>query len=100
MNFGSDAIVTPNPNFVNFGLASVNKMDKLGSVSVPTTRVRRPTSNSDRIRHVHDIEEETSDRVIETRANSNYILKSDFENMREIQDFEQINDPPPLTQPT
>ena len=39
----------------------------------------------------------------ETRANSNYILKSDFETMREIQYFERENismSPPPLTRPT
>ena len=36
----------------------------------------------------------------EKKANSDYILKSDFENMREIQYFEQGNDPPPLTRPT
>ena len=34
------------------------------------------------------------------RANSDYILKIDFETMREIQDFERGNDPPPLTRPT
>ena len=31
------------------------------------------------------------DRVSETRSNSDYILKSDFETMGEIQDFEREN---------
>ena len=106
MNFGSNAVFTQNPNFINLGLTSVNTTNKLGYVSVPTTRVRRPKISSDGIRHGHNTEEATADRVRETIANSDYILKSDFENMSEIQDFgwENISmswpkmlDPTPLT---
>ena len=46
MHFGSDSVVTPNPNFVNFRVASVNATDELGLVSATTTRFRRPTSSS------------------------------------------------------
>ena len=38
--FGSNSVVTPNPNFVSFGSASVNSKDKLGSINVPTTTIR------------------------------------------------------------
>ena len=88
---------------------SVNTTDKLGSVSVPTTRVGRLTSSSNWIQHGHDIEEAKADRVSKTKANRYYILKSDFETMREIQYFERENismsrpktlDPPPLKQLT
>ena len=89
MNFGSNDVFTQNPNFINLGLTSVNTIDKIGSISVPTTRVGRPTSRSDWIQHEHDIEEATTERVSETRANSDYILKSDFESIREIRDFER-----------
>ena len=65
MNFGSDTVVTPNPKFVKFGLASVNTTDKLGSISVPTTRVGSPTNSSDWRWKGHDIEEATADRVSE-----------------------------------
>ena len=41
MNFRSNDVLTQNPNFINLGIASVNTTDKLGYVSVPTTRVRR-----------------------------------------------------------
>ena len=47
MQFGSDSVVTPNPNFVNFRIASVNATDRLGSVSATTTIFGRPTSSSD-----------------------------------------------------
>ena len=47
MNFRSNTVVTPNPNFVNFRLVSVNTTGKVGYVSVPTTRVGRPTNISD-----------------------------------------------------
>ena len=55
MNFGSDSVVTSNPNFVNFGVASINATDKLGYVIVATTRVRRPTSRSYWRQQVHYI---------------------------------------------
>ena len=74
MNSGSNVVFTQNPNFINLGIASVNTTDKLGSIRNPTTRVGRPTSRSNRIRHGHDIEEATSDRVSETRSHSEYFF--------------------------
>ena len=47
MHFGSDSVVTRNPNFGSFGVASVNTTDELGLFSASTTRVRRLTSSSD-----------------------------------------------------
>ena len=47
MNFGSDTVLSKNPNFMNFGLSPVNTIDELRSVIVPTTRVVRPTNGSD-----------------------------------------------------
>ena len=55
VNFGSDTVFTQNPNFVNFGLASINTTDKLESFSVPTTRVGGPNNSSNWIRNGHDI---------------------------------------------
>ena len=75
MKLGSDSVVTPNPNFVNFKVASVNATDELGSVSVIITIFGRPISRSDWCRQGHDIEETTADRVIEIKAKSEYILK-------------------------
>ena len=81
VNFGSNAVFTRKPNFIKLGLASVNTTDKLGSISVPTTRVVRPTRGSKWIQHGHDIEEATLDRMRKTRANSDYIFKSDFDKL-------------------
>ena len=75
MKFGSDAVFNQNPNFVNFGLTSINTTYKLGSVSVLTTRVGRPTNISNWIRHGNDIEEVTTDRGRETKSNNHYIKK-------------------------
>ena len=91
MNFKSDTVVTPNPNFVNFRIASVNTTDKLGSVSVPTTRVGKPTKISNWRRQAHYIEESMADRVSEKNANSDNIFKNELETMKEIQDFEREN---------
>ena len=74
---------------MNFGLLPVNKTDKLGSVIVPTTRVRMPKNGSDWLQPGHDIEENTAHRVTETKAKNHYNFKRDFETMREIKDFEK-----------
>ena len=66
-------------------------MNKLRYVSVPTIIVERPSRRSDWIWHGHNIEEATVDRVSETRAKIDYILKSDYETMREIHGFEEDN---------
>ena len=100
MNFRSNAVFTQNQNFINLRLASVNTTDKFWYGSIPTTRVVMPISSSDWIWHGHDIEASRDYSVSKTRANSDYILKSYFETMREIQDFERENNPLPLTRPT
>ena len=66
MNFGSDIILSENPNFMNFGRLCVNTTDELGSVLVSTSKVRRPTNGSNWIPPGHDISEATADRVSET----------------------------------
>ena len=75
MNFRSDSVVIPDPNFLNFGVAPVNATEKLGYVSVTTTRVIKPRISSDWRQQGNDIEEATVDRVIEIKSNSDYILK-------------------------
>ena len=91
MNFGSDTVLSENQNIMNFGLSPVNTTDKLVSVIVPTTRFIRPTNGSDCLQPGHDIEEATADIASEKKAKNHYNIKSDFETMREIQDFERDN---------
>ena len=75
MNSGSNVIFTKISNLINVVLTSVNTTDKLGSFSVPTTRVERPTGSYYWIRNGHDIEEATADRVSNNRGKSDYIKK-------------------------
>ena len=91
MNFVIDTVFSKNPNNMNFRLSPVNTTDKLGSVIIPTNRVKMPKNGSNWLHPGHDIEEAAADGVSETRANNHYNFKSDFEAMREIQDFEQEN---------
>ena len=91
MNFRSDTVLSENPNFMNFGLSPVNTTDKLGSVIAPTIRVGITTNFSDWLQPWHDIEETKADGVIETKSRNHYNFKSDYETMREIQDFERGN---------
>ena len=85
MYFGSDSIVTPNPNFVNFGVTSINASDELGSVSATTTRFGRPTSSLDWPRQGIDIGEVTVERVSEAKSYSDYIFKNEFETMKDFE---------------
>ena len=92
MNFGSYTILNKSPNCIPFGLLSVNTTDELGSVFIPTTRVRRPKNGSNWIPPGHDISEAISDIVSETKAKNHYNFKSNFGTRREIQDFGRQND--------
>ena len=90
-NFGSDTVLSKNPNFMNFGLLPVNTTDKLRSIIVLTARVGGPRNGSNWLQSGHDIEEAKLDRVRKTKANNHYNFKSYFKTMREIQYFEQEN---------
>ena len=96
MNFGSDTVLSKSPNFMDFGLSSVNTMDELRSVFVPTIRIGRPTDGSNCILTSHDMSEATADRVSGTKAENHYNFKSEFETRRDKmvdQDFGSPNDP-------
>ena len=98
MNFRSDTVLSESSNFVNFGLSSVNTTDELGSVFVPITRVRRPTTGSNWLLLVQDISEATADRVSKKKANNHHNLKIDFETRRRNHYFGCQNDP--MSRPT
>ena len=90
MKFGSDNVLSKSPNFMDFGLSSVNTTDELGSLFLATTKIRRPTDGSNWILPVHDSSEATADKVIRAKANNHYNLKSEFETRRDrmvAQDF-------------
>ena len=76
MNFGSDTILSENPNFINFGMSPINTTDKLGSTIVPITRVWMPTIGSNWIHPENDIEESTADGEIKTKAKNHYNFKN------------------------
>ena len=88
MDFGSNFVVAKIPNLMNFGLSPANTPGKIKYVIVPTTRVGRLTNGSVWIRHRHDIEEFTAERVSEEKVYSDYILKTYFGTMK---DFEREN---------
>ena len=46
MSFGSDTILSENPNFMHFGMSPANTTYKLGPVIVPITRVGSPINVS------------------------------------------------------
>ena len=91
INFGSDAVFTEIPNFVNLGLASVHTSDELGSVSIPTTIILTPTDGSNWLPTSHSIGEVTADRVSRTGSEQDNNSKTDFETRRENQYFGRQN---------
>ena len=76
MNFGSDTVLSESPNFMDFGLSSVNKMDELGSVFFHTNRSGTPMDSSNWLPPGHGISEATADRVSGTKAKNHYNFKS------------------------
>ena len=97
MNFGSDTVLSKSPNFMDFGLYSVNTTDELGS---PTSKIGRMTDGSKWIPPGHDISETIADRVIGTKAKNHHNFKSEFETRRDKmvdQYFGRQNDP--MSQP-
>ena len=76
MNFGSDTVFSKSPNFMNFGMSSVNTTDSHGSVFAPTTRVGRPTYGFNWLPPGHDIIQDAADRVSEKKAKNHYSFKS------------------------
>ena len=46
MDFGSVTVLSESPNFMDFGLSSVNTTDEIRSVFVPATRIGRPMDRS------------------------------------------------------
>ena len=66
MNFGSDAVLTETPKFVNLRLASVHTLNDLGSVFMPTNIIGTPTDDYNWFLTSHRIGEVTVDRVSRT----------------------------------
>ena len=83
MNFGSDTVLSECPNFMDFGMSSVNTTDELGYVFVPTTRNGRPVDVSNWLPPGHDIIKSTADRVRGTKAKNHYNFKSESETRRD-----------------
>ena len=63
MDFGSNSVLSESPNFMDFGLLPTNKRDKLKSIIVHTTKIKRVTNGSKRLKRTHDISEITAKTV-------------------------------------
>ena len=99
MNLTHDAVLTKSPNFMDLGLLFVHTLDELGSVFIPTTRIERPTDESNCLLHGLCISEVTLYRVSRMGSEQKYSAKTDFETRRENQDSGRQNNSmsrPPL----
>ena len=79
MSLASDTVLIESPNFMDFGMLSVDTTDELGSIFYPTTRIGSVTHGSNWLPRIHFISEATADRVIRTKAKHHYNFKSEFE---------------------
>ena len=90
MNLAADPINNPLPQFVHLGIYTINALDKGASIWTPANIVRRPmdvTHYSAPIR-IFGKTKAVEDTVSEK---SDYNYKIDYENWREIQEFEHQN---------
>ena len=78
VNFTRDAVFTKMPNFMNLGLLSVHTSDELGSFSIPTTRIVRPTDGPNWLMPGHIISKVTADILTRMRSEKNYSSKTYF----------------------
>ena len=84
LNFTRNAVGTKRPNFINLGLPALHTLDELWSFRIPTTRVRRPTDESNWSVPDHVFEEVTAAGMSGARSEQSYSYKTDFENRRKI----------------
>ena len=101
MNFRSDTVLSKSPNFMDFGLLSVNTLDELSYIFIPTTRIVGPTNGSNWLPPCIYISEATAYRVSGTKAKKHYNFKSEFETRKDKmvdQDFGRQNYP--MSRPT
>ena len=70
------------PFDASIGLLTAHTADKLKSAIGPANRIRGLTDNSDRLASRHGIAKVTAYRVIEAKADSDYIKNSEFEIMK------------------
>ena len=91
MNLMRGAVLTKSQKCIDLGISFVNTSGEIGSVFIPTNRIRRPTGGFNWLPTGHIIGEVTADKVSRTRSEQNYSAKTDFETRREIQDFGRQN---------
>ena len=76
MKFGNDTVLSESPNFIYFGMLSVNTTYEIGYVFVPTNKIVSPVDGSNWLPSGHDISDATADRVGGKKAKSHYNFKS------------------------
>ena len=68
MNYASDTILSESPNFMGFGMLSVEIMNELRSVFSPTTRIGAVVHGYNWLPRSHCISEATADRMSGTES--------------------------------
>ena len=91
VNFTHNSDRTKIPYFMNLGLLAVHTSDERRSFGTSATRVRRPTDGSNWGAPGRVFSEATVVRESGTSSKKNYSSKTDFETMKENQDFERQN---------
>ena len=82
MNLARDTVLSVSPNFMAFGLSSVNTTDKLGSVFASTSIIGWAMHGSGWLPCSHFMSESTAARVSGMKANNHNNFKSEFETRR------------------
>ena len=99
MNLTCDTVLVKSSNFVNLRLLSVHTSNELGSVFIPTTKIRTLTGSSNWLPPGHSSGDVTADVVSRTESEQDYKDKTDFETRMENQYFGHQNNSmsqPPL----
>ena len=74
---------------MDLGLPAINTPNELGVLHTNATSIKRPTNGSRWSVPYHVFGEATAVGMSATRSDQDYSYKTDFENWREIQEFER-----------
>ena len=91
MNLTTDPVKTKTPQFVDFGLATINALYEGSGISTPTTIIRRPIYGD----HWNTLNNIFGETIVvglsEVKSDYDYNYKTDFQNLKTNQEFVRQN---------
>ena len=79
MNFANNPFQTQAPDFIDLGILTINKLNKIDVLGTPATSIQCPTDGSHLSAPDHVFGEATAEGMSAEKSYHNYNYKTDFE---------------------